>query len=524
MPSEKNSKTSGESATCFALELQRISKSFGLVRANDNISLKVEKGKIHGIIGENGAGKSTLMNILYGMQYADSGQMFVNGKLANIRSSADAIALGIGMVHQHFMLVGRFSVLENVMLGSEGGIFLNAGRKATLKKLAQLSEDYGMSVDPYALVSDLNVGVRQRVEILKALKGGAKILILDEPTSVLTPQETKQLFNILRSLRDDGVTILLITHKLTEIMEITDNISIMRAGKIVGHRVTSKTNPEELAELMVGHKVSLRVDKGSMTLGKTLVKVRNLSCRSSRGHKVLEGINFDVQAGEIFGIAGVSGNGQTPLMEIMSGMRIADGGQVELLGYKISKHTPLNPSQLRDIKVGHIPEDRHLHGLILEFSAQENMILGFHDTKISGKGFFFNMKEITQHCEDKMEMFDIRPRKADLVVKSFSGGNQQKIVIAREVNANPKILIVGQPTRGVDVGAIEFIHKQLISLRDNGCAIILISVELEEVIGLCDRVMVMNDGQQVGILDGDQANVSALGLMMAGIGRKEVNP
>lgn len=515
--SETTTETSGNSAARFALELKSVSKSFGLVQANKNIDLQIEAGTIHGIIGENGAGKSTLMNILYGLYRADSGQMFVKGNALKIRSSADAIAAGIGMVHQHFMLVPRFTVLENVMLGSEGGALLSAGREATLARLAELGENYGMEVDPHALISDLNVGTRQRVEILKALKGGADILILDEPTGVLTPQESEQLFEILKVLRQNGVTVLLITHKLEEIMAITDNVSIMRRGEMVGHRKTSQTNPQELAELMVGRAVLLNVDKGEAAPGETVLKVENLSCTSSRGHQVLKDLSFVVRAGEIFGIAGVSGNGQTQLMEILAGMRTAGGGYVEILGQRMDEKNPINARDLRDLGVGHIPEDRHKHGLVLDFEAQENMVLGYHHTALMGQGRLLDKAGITAHCQARMEEYDIRPPKPDHMARNFSGGNQQKIVIAREIFNTPKVLIVGQPTRGVDVGAIEFIHKQLIALRDTGCAIVLVSVELDEVLGLSDRIMVLNGGERVGLVDASEADERVLGLMMAGV-------
>ncbi|GLQ35491.1 heme ABC transporter ATP-binding protein [Amylibacter marinus] len=513
-------KTSGDTPARFALELQGISKSFGTVRANRDIDLQVPSGTIHGIIGENGAGKSTLMNILYGLHRADAGEMRIDGTPCKIRSSADSIALGIGMVHQHFMLVPRFSVLENVMLGSEGGGLLRAGRGATLDTLKRLGETYGMVVDPNALISDLNVGTRQRVEILKALKGGARILILDEPTGVLTPQETEQLFEILKVLRDDGVTILLITHKLDEIMAVTDNVSIMRAGTMVGHRETAQTNAAELAELMVGRKVLLTVEKGPANPTEILLSVDNLGAVSSRGHDVLKDMSFDLRGGEILGIAGVSGNGQTQLLEILTGMRVPDRGQVNILGDKISKTSPKNPRELREMGLAHIPEDRHIHGLVLDFEAQENVVLGYHRDDITGTGALIDRDVINTHCAERMETFDVRPSNPALNAKNFSGGNQQKIVIAREIYSNPRVLIVGQPTRGVDVGAIEFIHKQLIALRDAGCAIVVVSVELEEVLGLSDRIMVMNDGQSVGIVDAADTDVNQLGLMMAGISQE----
>lgn len=502
----------------LALRLTGISKSFGLVRANDNIDLSVQAGTIHGIIGENGAGKSTLMNILYGLHRADAGRIEIAGTPATIHSSADAIGQGIGMVHQHFMLVDRFTVLENVMLGSEGGLLLKEGRQATADRLEELGKKYGMVVDPHALTSDLNVGTRQRVEILKALKGGARTLILDEPTGVLTPQEAEQLFEILKALREDGVTVLLITHKLDEIMAITDNVSIMRRGKMVGHRATGETSKEELAELMVGRRVLLTIDRGQSRPADERLSLNGVRVASERGFEALKDISFSVRAGEIFGIAGVAGNGQSELMEVLTGMRSLDGGEISVLQRKVTPRQRLSPAQFRAIGVGHIPEDRHHHGLVLDFEASENMILGYHKTELSGSGTLMDRTSIKAHCAAQMETFDIRPREPTLLARNFSGGNQQKIVIAREIFANPKVLVVGQPTRGVDVGAIEFIHRQLIELRDRGCAIVLVSVELDEVISLSDRIMVMNDGSSVGIVDADEASVADLGLMMAGVG------
>jgi simple sugar transport system ATP-binding protein len=515
--SDTTQKTSGGDTACYALELKRISKSFGLVQANKDIDLQIEPGTIHGIIGENGAGKSTLMNILYGLHRADSGEMSIDGNPVTVKSSADALSLGIGMVHQHFMLIPRFTVLENVMLGSEGGALLKSGRAATATRLAELGQTFDMEVDPNALISDLNVGMRQRVEILKALKSGAKILILDEPTGVLTPQEATQLFEILDKLRANGVTVLLITHKLAEIMAITDNVSIMRRGEMVGHRKTSETSPQELAELMVGRKVLLNVEKPDAKPTDVALTVSNLGCYSSRGHKILDNLSFQVRAGEILGIAGVSGNGQTPLMEVLAGMRKPDEGSFEILGKTITPDSNVSPHEMRENHIGHIPEDRHKHGLVLSFEAYENMVLGFHNTGITGDKKLLDKRHMLEHCDARMEQYDIRPRNSKLFAGNFSGGNQQKIVVAREMHENPKLLIVGEPTRGVDVGAIEFIHKQLIALRDQGCAIILVSVELDEVMGLSDRILVMNKGEEVATINGTEANAQKLGLMMAGI-------
>lgn len=508
----------GPAAPHAAIELTGVNKSFGLVRANRDVNLRVEAGTIHGIVGENGAGKSTLMNILYGLHRADSGEMRINGKLVDIHSSADAIAHGIGMVHQHFMLVPNFTVAENVMLGTEGGALLAEGREKTLEILAGLAADYGMDVDPDAVISDLPVGIRQRVEIIKALKGGARIIILDEPTGVLTPGEADKLFDILRVLREDGVTVLLITHKLAEIAAVTDNVSIMRNGTMVGHRKTSETDAAELAELMVGRKVLLNVERGEANPGEVLLSVDNLSCRAEAGNALLQEISFEVRAGEILGVAGVAGNGQTELQEVLTGIRHPDTGTIEMLGKSFSPATPFDPLDVRKTGVGHIPEDRHHQGLVLGFEARENTILGYHLGPVVGDGLLMDTDRITGHCRELMDHYDVRPTNPALLAKNFSGGNQQKLVIAREMNAGPKVLVVGQPTRGVDIGAIEFIHKQIIALRDQGCAILLVSVELEEILGLSDRVMVMNAGRIVGIVDRDKADLNTLGLMMAGVG------
>ncbi|MEO9875500.1 MAG: ABC transporter ATP-binding protein [Anderseniella sp.] len=500
-----------------AIELIDICKSFGPVRANRDVSLRVEAGTIHGIVGENGAGKSTLMNILYGHYQADSGEMQVAGKQVSLRSSADAISLGIGMVHQHFMLVSNMTVLENVMLGSEGGPLLRTGKRETLNTLKKLADDYGMEVDADAVIADLPVGTRQRVEIIKAIKGGARILILDEPTGVLTPGEADKLFEVLKALQRNGVTVLLITHKLDEIMAITDAVSVMRHGEIVGHRRTEDTSPAELARLMVGRDVLLSVDRGAAVPGEVLLEVSGLACTSSRGRQVLSDISFNVRSGEVFGIAGVSGNGQTELLEVIAGMRKFEVGSVSLLGDTITPGAAKTPAQIRDMQIAHIPEDRHQFGLILSFDAKGNAILGYHKSADYGSGYFLDEDAVATHCTRLMSDHDVRPDNPALIARNFSGGNQQKLVIARETDTDPKILIVGQPTRGVDVGAIEFIHRQLLALRDAGCAILLVSAELDEIIGLSDRIMVMNGGRQMGILESADADRNRLGTMMAGI-------
>ena len=514
----KMSKGGEATSPPLAVELRNISKTFGAVKANSNISLQVKAGTIHGIVGENGAGKSTLMNILFGLHRADQGEIAIHGQTCVIKGSADAISRGIGMVHQHFMLVPNFTVLENVMLGSEGSAFLKNARRDTLKLLNDLSVEYGMNIDPHALIEDLTVGERQWVEILKSLKTGADILILDEPTGVLTPQEADNLFAILRRLREAGKTVLVITHKLAEIMAITDEVSIMRHGQMIKTLTTSLTSPQQLAEIMVGRAVLLQVDRGISKPGEVAVAVNDLSCVSPMGHELVKGVSFSIRTGEILGVAGVAGNGQSELLEMMSGMRSPDGGSIQVFDHEISEGQTTNPEQMRSKQTGHIPEDRHRFAMMLDFEACENGVLGFQRQSRFGAGHRLNRDDIISHCGALMDEFDVRPANPNLNGKNFSGGNQQKLVIAREVEKQPKFLIVGQPTRGVDIGAIEFIHQQLIDLRDAGCAILLVSVELDEVLGLSDRIMVMNAGHCVGIIDREEASEQALGLMMAGIG------
>ena len=499
-----------------AIELRGISKRFGPVEANKNISLKVARGAIHGIIGENGAGKSTLMSILYGFYQADSGEIRINGAPVTIADSQAAIAAGIGMVHQHFMLVHNFSVLENVMLGAEGGAFLNRGRALARKELKRLESEYSLDVDPDAIVEELPVGLQQRVEILKALYRGAEILILDEPTGVLTPAEADHLFRILGQLKDQGKTIVLITHKLREIMAITDTVSVMRRGEMVATRTTAQTSVEELAELMVGRRVLLNVAKGPANPGEVKLSVRGLTVRDGRGVRMVDNVSFDVRAGEIVGIAGVAGNGQSELLEAIAGIRRAEAGQVLLEGEPISVTGGADPALLRRRGLAHVPEDRHHTGLVLPFEENENAILGYHDSSNYLSGVFLNIDAIRNDAKAKIEQYDIRPPNCRLKTASFSGGNQQKIVLAREMERNPGVLIIGQPTRGVDVGAIEFIHKRIIEMRDAGKAILLVSVELDEIRSLSDRVLVMFAGRIVGERS-PQAGEGEIGLLMAGV-------
>jgi simple sugar transport system ATP-binding protein len=503
-----------------AIELIGINKSFGPVRANRDINLEVAKGTIHGIVGENGAGKSTLMSILYGFYQADSGEIKVNGKPASIKTSNDAIAAGIGMVHQHFMLVDNFTVLENIILGAESNALLRSSIAKARSELVRLEREYGLQVDPDALIEELPVGLQQRVEILKALYRGAEILILDEPTGVLTPAEADHLFRILKQLKEQGKTVVLITHKLREIMAITDTVSVMRQGTMVATRETAKTTVEELAELMVGRRVLLRVEKGATDTGDVKLSVKNLIVRDSRGVTMVDDVSFDVRAGEIVGIAGVAGNGQSELLEAISGIRPAVSGSVTLDGKAVDLTGAADPGELRDRGLAHVPEDRHHVGLVLAFEENENSILGYQDDPQYLNGPLLDLDAVRKDAKDKIEKYDIRPANCRLKTANFSGGNQQKIVLAREMEQDPGVLIVGQPTRGVDVGAIEFIHKRLIAMRDAGKAVLLVSVELDEIRSLSDRILVMFAGRIVGER-GPEAGEGELGLLMAGVERKE---
>jgi simple sugar transport system ATP-binding protein len=502
--------------TAPAIELIGVTKRFGPVLANKDIHLRVEKGAIHGIIGENGAGKSTLMSILYGFYQADGGTVAIDGVQVNIPDSQAAIDLGIGMVHQHFMLVEPFTVLENVMLGAEGGAFLAKGTTAARAELQRLEREYGLHVDPDAVVGDLPVGQQQRVEILKALYRGAEILILDEPTGVLTPDEADQLFRILTQLKAQGKTVLLITHKLREIMAITDAVSVMRRGEMVATRTTSATSVEELAELMVGRSVLLRVEKGPAHPKDVRLSVKDARVVDEMGVERLRGVSLDVRAGEIVGIAGVAGNGQSELLAAIAGIHPLTSGTIIVNG---QPRDHADPAMLRKMGLAHVPEDRHRMGLVTRFSAKENAILGYHSDEKYGAGVFLDRAAILAACQGQMERFDVRPRDPELKCANFSGGNQQKIVLAREIEQDPDVMIIGQPTRGVDVGAIEAIHRKLIELRDAGKAILLVSVELDEIRGLSDRILVMFDGRVMGELPGD-ADEREIGLLMSGVAQE----
>ena len=507
---------SGAAASDFAIELSKINKHFGPVHANKDIDLAVRRGSVHGIVGENGAGKSTLMSILYGFYTADSGEIRVNGQLHAITDSRHALALGIGMVHQHFMLVDNFTILENVVLGAEDSAMLGPSLSRARAELTRLAKEYRLDVDPDAVIEDVSVGTQQRVEILKALYRGADVLILDEPTGVLTPAEADDLFRVLRELRDQGKTIILITHKLREIMAITDYVSVMRQGAIVETLKTSDTNPEQLAELMVGRRVLLRVEKGAPNPGKVLLSVENLVVKDDLGVTRVKDVSFSVRAGEIVGIAGVAGNGQSELLESISGMRDQASGTVRLKDTPLSLEGDDGAHRARQAGLAHVPEDRQRMGLVTAFEEWENAILGYQDDKAYG-GFLLDLDAARAQARERIQKFDIRPANERLKTANFSGGNQQKIVLAREMERNPDVLIVGQPTRGVDIGAIEFIHNQIIKMRDAGKAILLVSVELDEIRSLSDRILVMFDGHIVGEADPATATEGELGLMMAGI-------
>ncbi len=496
-----------------AVELIGIDKRFGQVHANRDVTLAIGKGSIHGIVGENGAGKSTLMSILFGFYHADRGEIRIGGRDVKIKSSADAIGHGIGMVHQQFMLIDPFTVLENVVLGAENGVLIGPALSQARAELERLARDYELDVDPDAIVGSLPVGLQQRVEILKALFRGAEVLILDEPTGVLTPNEADHLFRILGQLKEQGKTIILITHKLREIMAITDHVSVMRRGELVATKKTGETTVEELAELMVGRRVLLRVKKGPAKPGEVILCVDNLTVKDGQGVARVKKVSFNVREGEIVGIAGVSGNGQSELLEAIAGIRKPASGRIMLEGHGLAAS---DPAETRGQGVAHVPEDRQHRGLVTTFDASESAILGGHHDPELGRGFRLDRGSVIARCKRGMEEFDVRPADPLLLSAKFSGGNQQKIILAREIGRGPKLLIVGQPTRGVDIGAVEFIHQRLIELRDRGKAILLVSVELDEIRSLADRILVMFDGVIMGERDAS-ANENELGCLMAGV-------
>jgi simple sugar transport system ATP-binding protein len=497
----------------YVVEMRGITKRFGEVLANDHIDLAIPDQSIHAIIGENGAGKSTVMNILYGFYTADEGEIVVDRQPRQVNGPADAIKLGLGMVHQHFMLVEPLTVTENIVLGAEPTAGLSIDYRKARARVHEISEQYGLKIDPDARVGNLSVGQQQRVEILKTLYRGARILILDEPTAVLTPQEVAEMFAILRGLRDQGKTIIIITHKLAEVLALSDNITVMRDGRVVGNLPTREATAEGLARMMVGREVLLRVKKDEAKPRKPVLSVRELTLKGAEGKTILDRLSFEVRGGETLGIAGVEGNGQTELIEILAGLRDATSGEVLL------EDKPLDDIDTRGRKrrgIAHIPEDRHRRGLLLPFDLAANSILGVHRNRPISNILLLNNGFIVARAERLVNAYDVRPPNITLSAQALSGGNQQKLIVAREFDIEPRLVLVAQPTRGVDIGATEFIHRKLIELRDAGAAILLVSAELDEVLSLSDRVVVIYEGRLVGEVDPKTVSEEQIGLMMTG--------
>jgi len=496
------------------LQLKQINKAFGSVLANKDVSIEVKRGTIHAIVGENGAGKSTIMRIAYGFYTADSGSINLDGKEVKIGSPQDAIRLGIGMVHQHFMLVDTMTVAENIVLGSETGSGAFLDIEQANKEILDLSNRLRLGVDPKALISSLSVGVQQRVELLKALYRKAEILILDEPTAVLTPRETESFFEILRDMKAEGKTVVIITHKLEEVLAISDEVTVMRDGRVVGNVETANTNKNELAKMIVGREVLLRVEKEDSKAdgAANVIELKGVTVKHD-GRAKLDGVSLGVRAGEIVGIAGIEGNGQTELIEVIAGLEEVSEGEVLFQERDISG---LSARERKDIGIAHVPEDRHKRGLLLDSDLEENSILGLqHRPEISKSGFI-DSAAVGKLAAGIIDRFDVRPADAALPAKALSGGNQQKLIIGREFSIEPKLFLAAQPTRGVDIGAIEFIHSQIIGLRDRGAAVLVVSAELEEVTALADRLVVMYQGKIVGEVDPKTTSKDEIGLMMTG--------
>ncbi|NSW51252.1 MAG: ABC transporter ATP-binding protein [Anaerolineae bacterium] len=496
------------------LEVRHVSKQFPGVLANDDINFSLNKGEIHAILGENGAGKSTLLNIIYGLYKADQGEILVDGQPIELSNTQDAIRHGIGMVHQHFMLVPVFTVTENIVLGSEVTRNGMLNMKEARQKVTELSKRFGLEVDPDALIEEIPVGVQQRVEILKALYRDAKILFLDEPTAVLTPQEVGDLFKVIEQLRERGVSIIFISHKLKEVLAISDKITVMRRGKVVGSTTPREANERILAEMMVGRDVILTVDKEPARPAEKVLEVKDLTVFSDQKHKAVDHVSFDIRAGEILGIAGVQGNGQSEFVEALSGLRDAAEGEMILNGQRMPfKH----PRALVEHAVSHVPEDRQKHGLVLSYSLIDNMVLCTYYQPPFAKGFNRQNDAMRENAERLIKQFDVRTPNADVKASTLSGGNQQKVIVARELSRPVKLLIVNQPTRGLDVGSIEYIHSQIVKIRDEGAAVLLVSAELDEIMSLSDRISVMYHGELVATMDVKEATREKLGLLMAGV-------
>ena len=497
-----------------SLEMRGVTKRYPGVLANDHIDLDVRPGEIHALLGENGAGKSTLMNILYGLAEPDEGEILMDGRQVTIHSPSDAIDRGISMVHQHFMLVPVLSVAENILLGDEpmaNPIFLD--RRAAHARIRELGDKFGFEVDPDAKVGSLSVGWQQRVEILKALYRNANILVLDEPTAVLTPQETREIFAVLRQLTKElGTSVIFISHKLYEVLDIADRITVIRRGKVVGTRIPAETNEEDLAELMVGRDVQLTADRGESHPADVMLVADGVTIADDRGREVVHGVSFDVRAGEIFGIAGVAGNGQDELVEAITGLRRTAAGRVTLAGRNITTATP---RQLHEQGVGFVPADRHRFGIVLSFPVTDNIVLNDYHSAPYARGLVRDDAAIRNRSQECVTQFDIRTPSVDVIAGTLSGGNQQKVVVARELGRDLKLLVLDQPTRGLDVGSVEFIHAETIKRRNFGTAILLVSAELDEVMELADRIGVMYRGELVAIVDARKADKEEIGLLMA---------
>lgn len=497
----------------LALEVRGITKRYPGIVANDGVDFRLRRGTIHALLGENGAGKSTLMNVIYGLSTPDEGEIRVEDRLVQIHSPNDAIALGIGMVHQHFMLVPVFTVAENIILGSEVTRGPALDIRAAQRQIQAVSQEYGLEVDPTAVIEELSVGIQQRVEILKALYREARILVLDEPTAVLTPQEVQELFHIMRQLTAQGVSIVFITHKLKEVLEVADDITVMRRGKVVGTTTPEQVDERQLAAMMVGRNVLLQVEKAVAQPGEVALDVQNLRVFDARRVPIIQDVSFQVRRSEILGIAGVQGNGQTELVEVLTGLRPADGGAVLL------NNVPMRLGQARYLfehGLSHIPEDRQKHGLVMGFSIADNMVLNTYYLPPFASRWRRRERAILDHALDLIKRFDVRTSGAHMAVKTLSGGNQQKVIVARELSRSVQLLVANQPTRGLDVGSIEFIHQQIVAQRDHGCAVVLVSAELDEILSLSDRIAVMFEGRIVATLPCAEATHEKLGLLMTG--------
>ena len=497
----------------YVIEMREITKKFGDFVANDKINLQLRKGEIHALLGENGAGKSTLMNMLAGLLEPTSGDIVVNGKTVNLDSPSKAASLGIGMVHQHFMLVEAFTVAENIILGSETTKHGILDLKKASQDILELSKKYGLAVDPNAKVEDISVGAQQRVEILKTLYRGADILIFDEPTAVLTPAEIEELMTIMKNLANEGKSIILITHKLDEIRAVSDRVTVIRRGKSIETVEIGGATNQDLAEMMVGRSVSFKTEKGPSQPKEVVLSIENLVVNENRGVPAVKNLSLELRAGEVVGIAGIDGNGQSELIQAITGLRKVKSGSIKIKGKDV---VGLRPRQITEMNVGHVPEDRHRDGLVLDMMISENMALQTYYKEPLSKNGILNYPNITSYAKKLMEEFDVRAASEVVPAKALSGGNQQKAIIAREIDRDPDLLIVSQPTRGLDVGAIEYIHKRLIQERDNGKAVLVVSFELDEILNVSDRIAVIHDGKIQGIVTPETTNKQELGILMAG--------